>query len=214
MWSIHPSQIDPIVRAFSPNRLEIDEAAAFSSLRKRPIGRRYALPASCTIARRIAIAGACCNVRVRRERQCRPTPRRFFRMRNAHERRRAVPRRELLPSGAAQRQNWPMRPRAWGTTVAWGKISYSRRAENPLQVAGAINAYAARMAERVGFKALYLSGGGVAANSLGMPDLGISTLEDVLIDVRRITDVRRCRCSSTSTPVGEARSTLRGRFAR
>jgi methylisocitrate lyase len=62
-------------------------------------------------------------------------------------------------------------------------------AENPLQVAGAINAYTARMAERVGFKALYLSGGGVAANSLGMPDLGISTLEDVLIDVRRITDV-------------------------
>src|SRR5438093_11479129 len=61
--------------------------------------------------------------------------------------------------------------------------------EKPLQVAGAINAYAARMAERVGFKALYLSGGGVAANSLGMPDLGISTLEDVLIDVRRITDV-------------------------
>ena len=62
-------------------------------------------------------------------------------------------------------------------------------AENPLQVAGAINAYVARMAERVGFKALYLSGGGVAANSLGMPDLGISTLDDVLIDVRRITDV-------------------------
>ena len=62
-------------------------------------------------------------------------------------------------------------------------------AEKPLQVAGAINAYTARMAERVGFKALYLSGGGVAANSLGMPDLGISTLEDVLIDVRRITDV-------------------------
>jgi len=61
-------------------------------------------------------------------------------------------------------------------------------AEKPLQVAGAINAYVARMAERVGFKALYLSGGGVAANSLGMPDLGISTLDDVLIDVRRITD--------------------------
>ena len=62
-------------------------------------------------------------------------------------------------------------------------------AEHPLQVIGAINAYTARMAERTGFKALYLSGGGVAANSLGMPDLGISTLEDVLIDVRRITDV-------------------------
>jgi len=62
-------------------------------------------------------------------------------------------------------------------------------AEKPLQVIGAINAYTARMAERVGFKALYLSGGGVAANSLGMPDLAISTLEDVLTDVRRITDV-------------------------
>ena len=62
-------------------------------------------------------------------------------------------------------------------------------AERPLQVIGAINAYAARMAERTGFKALYVSGGGVAANSLGMPDLGISTLEDVLIDVRRITEV-------------------------
>jgi methylisocitrate lyase len=61
--------------------------------------------------------------------------------------------------------------------------------EKPLQVIGAINAYTARMAEATGFKALYLSGGGVAANSLGMPDLGISTMEDVLIDVRRITDV-------------------------
>src|SRR5882724_600318 len=61
--------------------------------------------------------------------------------------------------------------------------------ERPLQVAGAINAYTARMAEATGFKALYLSGGGVAANSLGMPDLGISTLEDVLTDVRRITEV-------------------------
>jgi methylisocitrate lyase len=58
----------------------------------------------------------------------------------------------------------------------------------PLQVVGAINAFAARMAERVGFHALYLSGGGVAVNSLGLPDLGISTLDDVLIDVRRITD--------------------------
>jgi methylisocitrate lyase len=61
--------------------------------------------------------------------------------------------------------------------------------EHPLQVVGAITAYAARMAERVGFRALYLSGGGVAANSLGMPDLGISTMDDVLIDVRRITDI-------------------------
>lgn len=60
--------------------------------------------------------------------------------------------------------------------------------ERPLQVVGAITAYAARMAEATGFKALYLSGGGVAANSLGMPDLGISTMDDVLIDIRRITD--------------------------
>jgi methylisocitrate lyase len=62
-------------------------------------------------------------------------------------------------------------------------------AENPLQVVGAITAYAALMAKRTGFKALYLSGGGVAANSFGMPDLGISTMEDVLTDIRRITDV-------------------------
>jgi methylisocitrate lyase len=62
------------------------------------------------------------------------------------------------------------------------------RDEKPLQVAGAINAYTARMAEATGFRALYLSGGGVAANSLGMPDLGISTMDDVLTDVRRITD--------------------------
>jgi methylisocitrate lyase len=58
----------------------------------------------------------------------------------------------------------------------------------PLQVVGAINAYAARLAAATGFKALYLSGGGVAASSLGIPDLGITSLEDVLVDVRRITD--------------------------
>jgi methylisocitrate lyase len=62
------------------------------------------------------------------------------------------------------------------------------REEKPLQVAGAINAYTARLAEATGFRALYVSGGGVAANSLGMPDLGISTMEDVLVDVRRIVD--------------------------
>lgn len=61
--------------------------------------------------------------------------------------------------------------------------------EIPLQVVGAINAYTARMAEATGYRAIYLSGGGVAANSLGMPDLGISTMEDVLTDVRRITEV-------------------------
>ena len=58
----------------------------------------------------------------------------------------------------------------------------------PLQVVGTINAFTARMAEKIGHKAIYLSGGGVAANSLGLPDLGISTLDDVLVDVRRITD--------------------------
>ena len=60
--------------------------------------------------------------------------------------------------------------------------------ETPLQIIGAINAYHTMLAEQSGFKAIYLSGGGVAAGSLGVPDLGISTLEDVLIDVRRITD--------------------------
>jgi methylisocitrate lyase len=62
-------------------------------------------------------------------------------------------------------------------------------AEKPLQIVGVINAYAARLAERAGFRAVYLSGGGVAAASLGVPDLGISTLEDVLVDARRITDI-------------------------
>jgi methylisocitrate lyase len=61
--------------------------------------------------------------------------------------------------------------------------------ERPLQVVGAVNAYHAIMAERVGYRALYLSGGGVAAGSLGLPDLGISTLPDVLEDLRRITYV-------------------------
>lgn len=61
--------------------------------------------------------------------------------------------------------------------------------EKPLQVVGVIHAYAARLAERSGFQALYLSGGGVSAGSLGVPDLGIISLEDVLIDLRRITDV-------------------------
>lgn len=62
-------------------------------------------------------------------------------------------------------------------------------AERPLQVVGAINANHALLAEQAGFKAIYLSGGGVAAGSLGMPDLGITTLDDVLTDVRRITNV-------------------------
>jgi methylisocitrate lyase len=61
--------------------------------------------------------------------------------------------------------------------------------EKPLQIVGAINAYHARLAQRSGFRAIYLSGGGVAAGSLGLPDLGISNLDDVLTDIRRITDV-------------------------
>ena len=61
--------------------------------------------------------------------------------------------------------------------------------EHPLQVVGAINANHALLAKRAGFKAIYLSGGGVAAGSLGVPDLGITGLDDVLTDVRRITDV-------------------------
>ncbi|MDH3609523.1 MAG: isocitrate lyase/phosphoenolpyruvate mutase family protein, partial [Gammaproteobacteria bacterium] len=60
--------------------------------------------------------------------------------------------------------------------------------EKPLQVVGTVNAYHAHMAQAVGFSALYISGGGVAASSCGIPDLGITTMEDVLIDVRRVTD--------------------------
>ena len=73
-------------------------------------------------------------------------------------------------------------------TSAGARFRAALAAESPLQVMGSITAYAALMAKRVGYKALYLSGGGVAANSLGMPDLGISTMEDVLIDARRIVD--------------------------
>lgn len=74
-------------------------------------------------------------------------------------------------------------------TSAGERFRAAVREEKPLQVAGAINAYAARLAERAGFRALYVSGGGVAAGSLGLPDLGISTMDDVLTDVRRITDI-------------------------
>ncbi|MCV2509630.1 MAG: isocitrate lyase/phosphoenolpyruvate mutase family protein, partial [Neisseriaceae bacterium] len=66
--------------------------------------------------------------------------------------------------------------------------------ESPLQVVGTMTAYTAKMAEAVGYKALYISGGGVAANSLGLPDLGISTMDDVLIDARRIAE-------ATSLPI-------------
>ncbi len=72
---------------------------------------------------------------------------------------------------------------------AGAKFRQALAEENPLQIIGAINANHALLAKRAGFKAIYLSGGGVAAGSLGLPDLGINTLEDVLIDTRRITDV-------------------------
>ena len=75
------------------------------------------------------------------------------------------------------------------TETAGTRLRAAVAEEHPLQIIGAINAYHARMAQRVGYRALYLSGGGVAAGSLGLPDLGISALEDVLVDVRRITDV-------------------------
>src|SRR5947199_5833398 len=69
------------------------------------------------------------------------------------------------------------------------KFRQALRDEKPLQVPGAINAYHATLVKASGYKAVYLSGGGVAAGSLGVPDLGISNLDDVLTDVRRITDV-------------------------
>ncbi len=74
------------------------------------------------------------------------------------------------------------------TQTAGARFRAAVAAESPLQVMGAITAYAGLMARRTGYKALYLSGGGVAANSLGVPDLGISTMEDVLTDARRIVD--------------------------
>jgi len=76
-----------------------------------------------------------------------------------------------------------------GAESAGARFREAVATERPLQVVGCVYAYAARMAERVGFKAVYLSGGGVAAGSLGLPDLGISNLDDVLTDIRRITDV-------------------------
>jgi methylisocitrate lyase len=72
---------------------------------------------------------------------------------------------------------------------AGARFRAALREERPLQVVGAINAYVARLAAASGFRAIYLSGGGLAANSLGMPDLAISTMDDVLVDIRRITEV-------------------------
>ncbi len=91
---------------------------------------------------------------------------------------------------------------------AGAKFRAAVQAEKPLQVIGTINAYHARLAERVGYRAIYLSGGGVAAGSLGLPDLGISTLDDVLTDVRRITDVvRAAAAGGRRTPASAALST-------
>jgi methylisocitrate lyase len=73
--------------------------------------------------------------------------------------------------------------------TAGDKFRKAVKEEKPLQIVGTINANHALMAKRVGYRAVYLSGGGVAAGSLGMPDLGISNLDDVLTDIRRITDV-------------------------
>ena len=72
---------------------------------------------------------------------------------------------------------------------AGGRFRQALKEEHPLQVIGAINANHALLAKRAGYRAIYLSGGGVAAGSLGLPDLGINTLDDVLTDIRRITDV-------------------------
>src|SRR5919201_6821354 len=72
---------------------------------------------------------------------------------------------------------------------AGARFRQALQGEKPLQIIGTINAYHAVMAKRVGYRAIYLSGGGVAAGSLGMPDLGISNLDDVLTDIRRITEV-------------------------
>lgn len=75
-----------------------------------------------------------------------------------------------------------------GAVSAGARFRAALRGERPLQIVGAVNAYHARLAEASGYLALYVSGGGVAAASCGLPDLGITTLEDVLIDVRRITE--------------------------
>ena len=75
------------------------------------------------------------------------------------------------------------------TTSAGAKLRAAIKSEKPLQCPGTINAYHARLAEAAGFRAIYLSGAGVASGSLGVPDLGITGLDDVLTDIRRITDV-------------------------
>src|SRR5215467_13033384 len=99
--------------------------------------------------------------------------------------------------------------------VSAGKrLRAALRAERPLQVVGVINAYAAILAEKSGFKALYLSGAGVANASYGIPDVGITTLEDVLIDVRRITGITRLPLLvDADTAWGNPRKTVREMIA-
>jgi len=75
------------------------------------------------------------------------------------------------------------------TTTPGARLRLAVQEEHPLQVVGVINAYHARLAERTGYRALYLSGGGVAAGSYGLPDLGLTSLDNVLEDVGRITAV-------------------------
>jgi len=90
-------------------------------------------------------------------------------------------------TGAARATNTTATATAAGSPGARFRAALAD--EKPLQVVGAINAYHARLATACGFRAIYVSGGGVAAGSLGLPELGISNLDDVLVDVRRITDV-------------------------
>lgn len=80
--------------------------------------------------------------------------------------------------------------------------------EKPLQIIGTVNAYAAMMAKQVGYKAIYLSGAGVANYSYGLPDLGMTSLDNVLEDVRRITERVDTPYWSISTPVGVGHLTL------
>jgi len=94
------------------------------------------------------------------------------------------------------------------------RLRAALKAERPLQVVGVINAYAAILAEHSGFKALYLSGAGVANASYGIPDIGLTTLEDVLIDVRRITGITRLPLLvDADTAWGNPRKTVREMIA-
>lgn len=85
--------------------------------------------------------------------------------------------------------------------------------ERPLQVVGTVNAYSALLAGRCGFRAIYLSGAGVANASFGLPDLGVTTLNDVCEDVRRIASATELGCRSMRTPAGVLPSTSRGPVA-